>query len=64
MDVKTELRALAQRRTELAADLDTVVGRIDELILSGLAAGERPTDLGRAAGLSRTRIYQIKNAAQ
>lgn len=53
MDVKAELRAIARQ-------LDELLARRDQLILTGLTEGERPTDLGRAAGLSRARIYQIK----
>jgi hypothetical protein len=53
MATREDLQRVIQQITELHA-------RRDDLIRALLAAGERPTDLARAAGLSRERIYQIK----
>lgn len=64
MDVKEELRHIAQEIADLQARLDERATHRDDLILKGLSGGERPTDLGRAAGLSRERIYQIKRQAE
>jgi len=54
MPSKDDLRQVVDQLAELTA-------RRDDLIRELLAAGERPTDLARAAGLSRERIYQIKD---
>ena len=49
-------------------DLREIVGKIsdmitarDDLIRARLAAGASPTELAKEAGLSRARIYQIKD---
>lgn len=54
MPSKEDLRQVVDQLAELSA-------RRDDLIRTLLAAGERPTDLARAARLSRVRIYQIKD---
>jgi hypothetical protein len=51
---RDELRKVVTQITELTT-------RRDDLIRALLAAGERPTDLAQAAGLTRGRIYQIKD---
>ncbi|WP_157509577.1 hypothetical protein [Leifsonia sp. Root4] len=50
--------ALIEQRTAEVAE--AVKGR-DEQIRGMLAKGAKPTELGRLAGMSRERIYQIKD---
>jgi DNA-binding phage protein len=54
MTSRNDLRQVVAQLTELAASRD-------DMIRALLAAGERPVDLARDAGLSRERIYQIKD---
>jgi DNA invertase Pin-like site-specific DNA recombinase len=46
--------------TQKEAALEAAKRDRDEFVRSLLAKGAKPTELGRAAGLSRERVYQIK----
>ena len=50
--------ALIEQRT---AELAEAVKDRDDQIRAMLAKGAKPTELGRLAGMSRERIYQIKD---
>lgn len=54
-DLRTELR-------QTVAQLGQLAGRRDELIRECIAAGVRVRDLVADTGLTRGRIYQIKDA--
>lgn len=45
---------------EKEAALETAKADRDEFVRSVLGKGAMPTEVGRAAGLSRERVYQIK----
>lgn len=57
-----ELREIAHQldKEHLAA----LRARRDALILEAVSAGERPTDIARAAGVSREWIYRLKNETE
>lgn len=53
-EIRAELR-------EVVAQLEALARRRDDLIRRGLGGGVRPVDLVSDAGLTRSRIYQIRD---
>lgn len=50
-----------ERRRDILNDIETVKQERDTRIKQLLETGASPTELAKASGLTRTRIYQIKD---
>lgn len=63
-DPHADLVALTQQRTEKAAQLATLTAQQADAIRRSLAAGIGIPEIRRITGLSRSRIYEIRDAGQ
>lgn len=59
--LKTSDLEYLQRRRDILNEIETVKEERDQRIRDLLESGASPTELAQATGLTRVRIYQIKD---
>lgn len=60
-DPLERIRGAAERVRQLQADVDTAESARDDLIREALAAGATWREVAAAAGISKPRVYQIRD---
>lgn len=58
------LQRAAAKRDQREKDYETAVDVVRELVLQALADGISPSTIAQFAGLSRARVYQIKQGGR
>ena len=61
MDTADEIRANRAKRQEAMECIARIDAELAELIKRALAEGLGPTEIARIAGMSRERVYQIRD---
>lgn len=61
MGIEDEIRNNRAKRRRAVARIEQIDAELAELIQKALAADLGPTQIARIAGLSRERVYQIRD---
>lgn len=61
MSTADEIRANRAKRRKAVERVEKIDAELAELVRKALAEGIGPTEIARVAGLSRERIYQIRD---